>query len=264
MTTRSNTTSHSEWSTAPDKSFVTTKGFNLEFYQYSVSRSDRPPYTTTGVLVLHSSATDKQCPAGRVLHANGKKLIPDVNVMNSFSAGATIQAKKFMLGVYDPESMLNGYIDPTSPTFAVYDKNRPASDYLLYATGNTAEATALLGLGGQGSRLPAKVLIGKSATTLAAGASSVGTFTVTITSATPAGETFILGTVLTSAVNENSIILITVNNANTKGATTNLRSTSVSVGTIIPGTSFEVYATNINLVPLPTSGSITVNWLIVN
>ena len=131
MTTRSNTTSHSEWSTAPDKSFVATKAFNLEFYQYSVSRSDRPPYTTTGVLVLHSSATDKQCPAGRVLHANGKKLIPDVNVMNSFTVGATVQAKKFMLGVYDPESMLNGFIDPTSPTFAVYDKNRPASDYLL-------------------------------------------------------------------------------------------------------------------------------------
>lgn len=128
MTTRSNTTSHSEWSTAPDKSFITTKAFNTEFYQYSISRNVRPPFVTTGVLVLHSSASASSCPGGRVLHANGKKLTPDVNVMNSFTtpAGSTIQSKRFMLGVYDPETMLNGFIDPTSATFAVYDKNRPA------------------------------------------------------------------------------------------------------------------------------------------
>jgi hypothetical protein len=253
MTTRSNTTSHSEWSTAPDKSFVSTKGFNLEFYQYSVSRSDRPPYTTTGVLVLHSSATATQCPAGRVLHANGKKLIPDVNVMNSFTVGATVQAKKFMLGVYDPESMLNGYIDPTSATFAVYDKNRPASDYLLYATGNTAEATALLGLGGQGYRLPAKILIGNPATTVVAGASSVGRFAATLPSATTFStyETV----VATTSVTANSIILLTGDNG----------SVSVSIGTILPGISFVVYATYIDTLSLSnTPPSYNVNWLIIN
>jgi len=253
MTTRSNTTSHSEWSTAPDKSFITTKAFNSEFYQYSVSRSDRPPYTTTGVLVLHSSATGPQCPAGRVLHANGKKLIPDVNVMNSFTtpAGATIQAKKFMLGVYDPESMLNGYIDPTSATFAVYDKNRPASDYLLYATGNTAEKDAILGLGGQGSRLPAKVLIGNPAIGVAAGASSVGKFTKPV-SVTAGGST-LLETVLTTAVTDNSIILLTTNNANT----------SASIGAIVPGVSFQVNVANISLLPLTSTG-MDVHWLIIN
>lgn len=254
MTTRSNTTSHSEWSTAPDKSFVSTKAFNLEFYQYSVSRSDRPPYTTTGVLVLHSSATAKQCPAGRVLHANGKKLIPDVNVMNSFTFGATIQAKKFMLGVYDPESMLNGFIDPTSATFAVYDKNRPASDYLLYATGNTAEATALLGLGGQGSRLPAKVLIGNPSTEVAAGDSSVGKFTALYTGSPIVGASGLLATVATTSVTANSIILLTTNNGNI----------SVSIGDITVGTSFKVNVTNISPLALPSNLPVTVNWLIVN
>ena len=253
MTTRSNTTSHSEWSTAPDKSFVTTKAFNLEFYQYSVSRSDRPPYTTTGVLSLHSSATTSQCPAGRVLHANGKKLIPDVNVMNSFTAGATVQAKKFMLGVYDPESMLNGFIDPTSATFAVYDKNRPASDYLLYATGNTTEATALLGLGGQGSRLPAKVLIGNPATAVAAGESSVGQFSATIASLN-AGQTGVLATVTTKSVTANSIVFLT---AALSG------SFVISVGTIVPGTSFEVNVRNVSGAAQLTA-TIPVNWLIVN
>lgn len=252
MTTRSNTTSHSEWSTAPDKSFVTTKGFNLEFYQYSVSQSDRPPYTVTGVLTLHSSATERQCPAGRVLHANGKKLIPDVNVMNSFTVGATIQAKKFMMGVYDPESMLNGYIDPTSATFAVYDKNRPASDYLLDVTVNTAEATALLGLGGQGSRLPAKILIGNVATVVGAGGSSVGRFTSSSGSIASHGSG-IVGTVLTTAITENSIVLLTGNNG----------ALSISIGTIVPGVSFEVNGTNLTLLAL-TNPTITVNWLIIN
>jgi hypothetical protein len=252
MTTRSNTTSHSEWSTAPDKSFVTTKGFNLEFYQYSVSRSDRPPYTTTGVLALHSSATERQCPAGRVLHANGKKLIPDVNVMNSFTVGATIQAKKFMMGVYDPESMLNGYIDPTSATFAVYDKNRPASEYLLNATANTAEATALLGLGGQGSRLPAKILIGNPATVVAAGDSAVGRFSSSSGSIASHGNGTV-GTVLTTAITANSIVLLTGNNP----------SLSVSIGTIVPGVSFDVNGTNLTLLSL-TNPTITVNWLIIN
>ena len=254
MTTRSNTTSHSEWSTAPDKSFVSTKGFNTEFYQYSVSRSDRPPYTTTGVLALHSSATAWQCPAGRVLHANGKKLIPDVNVMNSFTPGATIQAKKFMLGVYDPESMLNGFIDPTSPTFAVYDKNRPASDYLLYATGNTDEETALLGLGGQGSRLPAKVLVGNPATTVTAGASSVGKFTVGPISPLNAGLSTLLATVTTKSVTANSVILLTAGISGTF---------VLSVGTIVPGTSFQVNVTNVSGA-LQLTETIPVNWLIVN
>lgn len=263
MTTRSNTTSHSEWSTAPDKSFVSTKPFNLEFYQYSVSRSDRPPYTTTGVLGLHSSATAPQCPAGRVLHANGKKLIPDVNVMNSFTAGATVQAKKFMLGVYDPESMLNGYIDPTSATFAVYDKNRPASDYLLYATGNTTEATALLGLGGQGSRLPAKVLVGNPATTIAAGDSSVGKFTALTVGGIAGGANAILATVSTTAVTANSIILLTTNNAYIANTNTSF-SISVTIGTIIPGSSFEVYLTNIQTLSLAGGTNVGVNWLIIN
>ena len=253
MTTRANTTSHSEWSTPPDKSFIATKAFNLELYSYSVSRSDRPPFVTTGTLVLHSSATPTQCPAGRVLHANGKKLIPEVNVMNSFTAGATVQVKKFMLGVYDPESMLNGYIDPTSATFAVYDKNRPASDYLLHVTTNTAEATALLGLGGQGSRLPAKVLVGNPATVIAAGGSSVGTFTATTTSLS-AGTSALLATVATTSVTANSLIFLTSGLAGTF---------VVSRGTIVAGTSFVVNVTNLDSV-VPLTATIPVSWLIIN
>jgi len=256
MTTRANTTAHSQWSTAPDKSFITTQPFHTELYSYSVSRSDRPPYTTTGVLVLNKSATPGQCPAGRVLHANGKRLIPDVNVMNSFTVPTanTIQEKKFMLGVYDPVSMLNGYIDPTSATFAVYDKNRPASDYLLNATGATSEALSLLGLGGQGSRLPAKILIGNPGTVVAAGASSVGSFTANIGSI-GAQTNKILATVSTTSVTPNSIILLTGN----------LPYISVSLGAIDTVLcSFVVSVANLGVANLNATQNITVNWLIIN
>jgi hypothetical protein len=265
MTTRSSTTSHSEWSTAPDKSFVSTKAFNLEFYQYSVSRSKIPPYIITGVLVLHASATPSQCPAGRVLHANGKRLFPDVNVMNSFTTppGATIQAKKFMLGVYDPESMLNGFIDPTSATFAVYDKNRPASDYLLNATAGASEATSLLGLGGQGSRVAAKIIVGNSVSavaandtpkTVAAGDSSVGQFTSSVASL-PNAVTTVLATVTTSSLTANSLVFLT---AGIQGPYV------LSVGTIIPEISFIVNITNVSGAAPLTIPSLPVNWLIIN
>jgi hypothetical protein len=223
MSARANTTSHSEWSASPDKSFIATKAFPLEFYQYAASRAT--DLSMQGELVLHAHATANRCPAGRVLHANGKKLIPGVNPMTVFitsaaavTAGttqaATIQAPKFMLGVYDPESMLNGFIDPTSATFAVYDKNRPASAYLSEATGNVAEATAVAALGGQGAALltanNAAALAGVDANgatalaaqTVAAGSARSGSITLSATA-----ETI---TVNSTAVTANSLVLLSV------------------------------------------------------
>lgn len=150
MSGRANTTAHSEWSSPPDKSFVATKAFKTEFYQYTASRA--ADLSMVGALVLHPSAIGNSCPAGRVVHANGKRLVPGVNPMTEFTTSdaavaagttqaATVQAAKFMIGVYDPVSMLNGFIDPTSSTFAVYDKNRPASDYLVDL--NTSGVTPL-------------------------------------------------------------------------------------------------------------------------
>ena len=211
MSARANTTSHSEWSAAPDKSFVATKAFNVEFYQYAASRATN--LSMQGELVLHAQATANRCPAGRVLHANGKKLIPGVNPMTVFTtpAGATIQAPKFMLGVYDPQSMLNGFIDPTSPTFAVYDKNRPASAYLAEATGNVAEATAVAAMGGQGADLGTNAAVVTTSTLAATdtttsvtvGASRAGTISI-------AGVPTVLVTitVMASTVTASSIVLL--------------------------------------------------------
>jgi hypothetical protein len=144
MSERANTTAHSEWSSLLQKSFITTKAYNGELYTYTTSRSG---ITEIGTLVLHASATADRCPARRVLHVTGRRLTPGVNPMTVFTspAGTTIQSPKFMLSVYDPVSMLNGFIDPTSRTFAVYDKNRPSYDFM---TDNTATT-----FGGQSANL---------------------------------------------------------------------------------------------------------------
>jgi hypothetical protein len=237
MSARANTTSHSEWSAAPDKSFIATKAFNAEFYQYAAYRGTN--FSMQGELVLHKDATANRCPAGRVLHANGKKLIPGVNPMTVFTtpAGATIQAPKFMLGVYDPGSMLNGFIDPTSSTFAVYDKNRPASAYLAEATGDVAEATALAGLGGQGAKLltanNAAALAGVDANgatilaaqTVAAGSARSGSITLSATA-----ETI---TVNSTAVTANSLVLLSVVDAAAAAGTFAILTAAPAAGSFV-------------------------------
>jgi hypothetical protein len=208
MSGRANTTAHSEWSAPPDKSFVATKEFSAEFYQYTASRA--MDFSMVGTLVLHKDANASHCPAGRVLHANGKKLIPGVNPMTEFTAGATVTSAKFMLGVYDPQSMLNGFIDPTSSTFAVYDKNRPASAYLAEATGNLSEETATAALGGQGAKL-------LSSTNLAGLIASDDTGPYqTVPAGSARSGTILLNQIATSvtvsstAVTANSLVLLSV------------------------------------------------------
>lgn len=237
MSARANTTSHSEWSAPPDKSFVTTKAFNLEFYQYKAYRASN--LSMQGELVLHKDATANRCPASRVLHANGKKLIPNVNPMTVFTtpAAATIQAPKFMIGVYDPESMLNGFIDPTSATFAVYDKNRPASAYLAEATGNVAEATALAAMGGQGA-------------TARVQPSSAGTESVT--SVTVGNGATTTDTVANTGLKSTSLVFVT----------SLVDGVVATVTTVTPGTSFVVTLRNLSGASI--TGTFPYNWLVIN
>ena len=104
-----------------DKSLVSSAAFNNEFYTYTVGTN--ASFQKVGTFSLVSGATAITCPAGRVLHLNGKKLFPDVNPMNTFVG--VLAAKKFLVGVYDPISFLSGFVDPTSNTFAKFDQNLP-------------------------------------------------------------------------------------------------------------------------------------------
>ena len=103
------------------KSYVATLPFNTDFFTYTTTKS-QSTFQTSGTLAANvAGATASTCPAGRILRENGRKLYP----------GAHPGVNTLMVGVFDNQSMLSGFIDPNSPKFAVYNTDRP--NYLVDA-----------------------------------------------------------------------------------------------------------------------------------
>jgi hypothetical protein len=266
-----NTTAHSEWSVNSGKTYVSTGNFAGAFYTYTASTN--ASLQRVGALTTVATAANGSTSLfGRNHHLvlNGRKLTPGVNPMNSITgaatatnnpfvygsspgaatvtlsasgAGANTQtsssstyAPKFMVGVADIQTGLNGFIDPTNPLFALYDKNRPVADYLVdMATGLSVANAAVTVNSGQSDRINTdSIVVG------GAGASTGGSST---------GQIRILGagaqslTVSSSIVTPSSIILLTPANvsstvtivASTVATSTTLTVASVTTGTILPG-----------------------------
>lgn len=93
------------------RSYIATEAFNNDFFTYTVTKTNFKTEGKLGLVTFDSS----KCPAGRVLRENGRKLAPGMN------PGVTT----YMVGVYDNQSMLSGFIDPNAPMFAVYNNERP-------------------------------------------------------------------------------------------------------------------------------------------
>jgi len=109
------TTSHAVYNAQARREYITTSAFNTDFYTYTTSMNP-PTYEIRGTLAANvTGATAATCPANRILRENGKKLYPDANP----------QISTYMVGVYDANSGLSGYIDPNSPKFAVYNSDKP-------------------------------------------------------------------------------------------------------------------------------------------
>ena len=107
------TTDARNYNKQPQKAFITTAPFNTKLFTYTTSLNTS--FQTVGSLVVNTAATAGNCPANRVLHANGKTLIPSVNP----------NVTKPYIGVFDSVSGLNGFVDGTDPVFATYDANFP-------------------------------------------------------------------------------------------------------------------------------------------
>jgi len=97
------------------RSYVATAAFNTNFFKYTTTFNSTT-FETTGAFTAVTGATAGNCPAGRILRETGKKLYP----------GANPGVSTLMVGVFDNQSMLNGFIDPNSPLFAVYSTDRPS------------------------------------------------------------------------------------------------------------------------------------------
>lgn len=107
--------------------YISTAPFNGAFFKYTTSFNPTT-FTNTGSLTTVTGATVANCPAGRVLRANGKKLYPPSSTLDA--VGPYPGVTTLMVGVYDSISCLTGYIDPNSSMFAYYnvDKSVDTSD----------------------------------------------------------------------------------------------------------------------------------------
>lgn len=121
----------------PNKAYISTRLFDSAsnplgtLYTYSTSLNGN--FQTVGSLQFNTNATAANCPARRVVHANGKVLIPGVhpgggagkdpsslNAVNTNTSTPTTLPFP-LVGVYDPVSGLNGYINVQDSSWAVYD-----------------------------------------------------------------------------------------------------------------------------------------------
>ncbi len=114
--------------------YMSTVPFNNDFWSYSLTWS-QPAGNYIGTLSAVSGATSGTCPAKRFLHETGKKLFPSANP----------GIKTMLVGVYDPVSFLNGYIDPNSEVFLRMNNDRAANIDTLNPADNEANLRSIHG-----------------------------------------------------------------------------------------------------------------------
>ena len=96
----------------PRRQYISTEAFNNDFFTYTVTTDANG--LQTGTFTQVADATVTTCPAGRVLRDNGKRLHP----------GAHPNVTYAMIGVFDPQTFLSGFINPNSPIFAMFNSDK--------------------------------------------------------------------------------------------------------------------------------------------
>jgi hypothetical protein len=102
------------------RSYVALNAFHTALYSYSYGLNEEL-LREVGTLTLNPAANSGNCPKGAILHENGRKLNP----ADIYFRGANDGASMFMVGVYDPQSGLNGFINPNSPLFGLQNSDKP-------------------------------------------------------------------------------------------------------------------------------------------
>jgi hypothetical protein len=185
------------------RSYMSVASFETAFFTYTVAMNTTT-FVNTGTLTTVSGATAANCPKGRVLRENGKKLFPDAN------PGITI----YMVGVYDAITGFSGFIDPNGPIFTTYNSDKPT--YLADTVGpdgrsaarappvytdGTIEAASTIKAGAGGFIVPVTVGVGAVATAVstsaAAGFTWVGPATAASGICLPSTFTAFAGTTAT-------------------------------------------------------------------
>lgn len=107
------TSSGAAYLNTPRRTYMATRNFEADFYSYATS-VNMSTYDTTGTLTPVTADASK-CPQGRTLRETGKKLYP----------GANPGVAQYMVGVYDDQTGLRGFINPNSAVFLLLNSDKP-------------------------------------------------------------------------------------------------------------------------------------------
>lgn len=241
------------------RSYVALNAFHSALYAYSYGLNEQL-LREVGTLTLNPAANSGNCPKGSILHENGRKLNPS----DIYFRGANDGAAMFMVGVYNPQSGLSGFINPNSPLFGLQNTDKPIYLNETEPLGNgiltngTIETTQSITAGTSVS----------AGTTVSAGTSVTATTTCSaqkfLTSPVGSGRGTALAPLTASAgsatldgsgfdtvvwttqVTANSMVFVTINNTGARGVS------------VVPGNgSFTVYSSVNN-------DNSTFYWLVIN
>jgi len=229
--------------------YISTAPYNTNFWKYTYTGPNASnSFVGVGALELvkrngvATVATD--CPAGRILRTNGKKLYLDAAAVPAVTPW---DDRTPLVGVYDYSTGLSGFIDPNQTMFALYNVDKPvdATDEesskgrnthkgMSVYTGGSVTAGSGINVTGNTVLTPVPITLTAGAfsynfvtnpgtvyTTSLLGAGAAVTFTA---SAVPAAGTLIYLRVLGNASGTNAITL-----------STGFKSASLSVALAIPG-----------------------------
>ena len=108
------------------KSYTAVGSFGLAFFKYEYAMNSE---TLVEQGILTAVGTSADCPAGRVLFENGKKIVPTSApfppILTVSPVNGTNTLTSYMVGVFDPQSGLSGFIDPNSVNFAINSSDLP-------------------------------------------------------------------------------------------------------------------------------------------
>lgn len=107
------TNSHGNFTNAPRRSYIAMSSYTSDFFGYSLVFN---PTTFSNVGTLSTLGVPATSTLrGSILSETGKKLYPTAN------AGVST----LMVSVFDHTSLLTGFINPNSPSFAIFNTDKP-------------------------------------------------------------------------------------------------------------------------------------------
>ena len=105
--------SHASLNNVPRRSYITMSTYTNDFFSYNLALNNQS-LTYVGTLSPMGVPVTSTVQ-GSILSETGKKLYP----------GANDGVSTLMVSVYDQTSKMTGFINPNSPTFAVFTTDKP-------------------------------------------------------------------------------------------------------------------------------------------